>query len=62
MEDEGFSAPLLIAAEGFVTNNKYILPFKRGSFSALRSIVPISLQYEVNETHVHPMLNGITTM
>lgn len=45
--------PILIYPEGATTNNEQIITFKRGAFSGLHSIQPLSLKYE--------SLNGIST-
>ena len=52
--------PLGIFPEGLVTNNKYLLPFKRGAFCANLSIRPVVLKYQFDyvssQTYVPKLL------
>ena len=43
---------LVIFAEGNTSNNKTILPLKRGAFSSLKPISPILLEYNCPKVHV----------
>merc|ERR1712080_56268 len=43
IEMVGTSPPILMAAEGNCSNNRYLLPFKRGAFNSLKSIIPIKI-------------------
>ena len=46
MEETGLYKPLLIFAEGFTTNGTGLNKFRKGAFSAGRSIQPIVLKYD----------------
>ena len=45
IEDEGEDwNPICIFAEGTTTNGKALLPFKRGAFEGMRTIVPVVIK------------------
>ena len=52
---------MLIFPEGSVTNNRYLMPFKRGPFVGERTVVPVLLSYEVNDCLIHPFIDLINT-
>lgn len=58
-EDKAQGMSLHICSEGFTTNNKFILPFKKGAFSSLLPVTPIAVKYSsssFNPSHdVMPM-------
>jgi lysophosphatidylcholine acyltransferase / lyso-PAF acetyltransferase len=43
---------LVIFPEGATSNNKYLLPFKRGAFSSLSPVTPIVLKYTCPTVHI----------
>jgi lysophosphatidylcholine acyltransferase / lyso-PAF acetyltransferase len=45
VETFGKCAPITVFPEGGTSNGKYLLPFKRGAFAALRSVKPVVLKY-----------------
>jgi lysophosphatidylcholine acyltransferase/lyso-PAF acetyltransferase len=53
---------VLIFPEGSVTNNKYLMPFKRGPFVAEKTVVPILLTYEVDDCLIHPFIDTLSTV
>ena len=55
-EDERSFPPVTIFAEGTTQNNEYLIPFKKGAFSSLRSIIPIIIRYDVDENEVCPFV------
>ena len=44
----------MIMPEGTQSNGKYILPFKRGAFESLKTVLPIVTVYTKCQTHMRP--------
>ena len=60
VEDEGLFPPVAIYAEGTCQNNRYLLPFKRGAFTAERTVIPVVYKYDVSGSIVHPFVDIMT--
>ena len=50
--------PLVIFAEGTTTNGTLLMPFKRGAFQAMRTVIPVSVTYKVSG-QVHPAFDTV---
>jgi len=59
IESTGEYTQLLIFAEGGTTNGTSLLTFKKGAFMAEKSVMPVIMKFNVNETSVNPAYDVI---
>ena len=58
IEDDGEDwNPICIFPEGTTTNGRGILPFKRGAFEGMRTVVPVVTK--LPERHMMPAYSGL---
>mmetsp|Transcript_27579 Transcript_27579/g.41880 ORF Transcript_27579/g.41880 Transcript_27579/m.41880 type:complete len:226 (+) Transcript_27579:314-991(+) len=59
--EEGLYPPLIVNPEGGTSNGKYLLGFKKGCFSSLKSIQPIIIEYVTEGMHMEQCMMPIHT-